>query len=431
MHIRLICLTLLTTIAAAAQAEEFSWPQELAADNGTVVVIYQPQVEIFSGNDLEARAAVSLKSPATDNVPVFGAIWFKARLDTDRESRTALIRDIEVVDIRFADASDAQKQQLAGFIETEIEGAGFTISIDHLLADLDGSDVGAATTNLKHEPPKIMLSRKPAILVTIDGDPVFETVENTNYERVVNTPFLLARGGIEYYLYIGSNAWYESRAIAGPWARAQRVPEELSSLVEPADDDDANVDDIHIIVASEPTELIVSDGDPSWSPVEGMDLLYMDNSDSNAFLELSTQKYYVLLSGRWYRSEGVRDAGIEAKAYLATCSGNMYRTTNCQTRSAISLKTRSTLMYWRRLRVRRKHVRPCWITPYRKLPRSIATTRPSALNTMALRSLHRLKTSKLSMHRTPATQSFATAISITPAMMAFGMSQTAPPGRGL
>jgi hypothetical protein len=305
MNIRLICLTLLTTIAASAQAEEFNWPQELTADNGNIVIIYQPQVETFSGNNLEARAAVSVKSPATDNAPVFGAIWFKARLDTDRESRTALIRDIEVVDIRFADATDAQKQQLAGFIETEIEGAGFTISIDHLLADLDGNDVDAATTNLKHEPPTIMLSREPALLVSIDGDPVFETLENTNYERVVNTPFLLARGGIEYYLYIGSNAWYESRAIAGPWARAQRIPEELGSLVEPADDDDANVDDVHIIVASEPTELIVSDGDPSWSPVEGMDLLYMDNSDSNAFLELSTQKYYVLLSGRWYRSEGV------------------------------------------------------------------------------------------------------------------------------
>jgi hypothetical protein len=305
MNSRLICLTLLTAIAAAAQADEFSWPQELAADNGDVVIIYQPQVEIFSGNDLEARAAVSVKSPDTDNVPVFGAIWFKARLDTDREARTALIRDIEVDDIRFADATDAQKQKLAGFIEAEIEGSGFTISIDQLLADLDGSATGNATTDLKHEPPEIMLSREPALLVTIDGDPVFETIENTNYERVVNTPFLLARGGIEYFLYIGSNAWYESRAVAGPWARAQRIPEELSSLVEPADDDDANVDDIHIIVASEPTELIVSDGDPSWSPVEGMDLLYMDNSDSNAFLELSTQKYYVLLSGRWYRSEGV------------------------------------------------------------------------------------------------------------------------------
>ena len=31
-----------------------------------------------------------------------------------------------------------------------------------------------------------------------------------------------------------------------------------------------------------------------------MNLLYMDNTDSNVFLELSTQKYYILLSGRWY-----------------------------------------------------------------------------------------------------------------------------------
>ena len=31
----------------------------------------------------------------------------------------------------------------------------------------------------------------------------------------------------------------------------------------------------------------------------------MDNTDSNAFLELSTQSYYVLLSGRWYRGEGL------------------------------------------------------------------------------------------------------------------------------
>jgi hypothetical protein len=36
-----------------------------------------------------------------------------------------------------------------------------------------------------------------------------------------------------------------------------------------------------------------------------MDLLYLQNTDSSAFLELTTQKYYVLLSGRWYRGEGI------------------------------------------------------------------------------------------------------------------------------
>jgi len=308
MKIRLFCLILLTVITTTAHAEEISWPQELVADNGAVVVIYQPQVEEYSGNDLEARAAVSVKAPVTDNVPVFGAIWFTAKLDTDREARTAQIRDIDIASVRFADATDAQKQQLSDFIETEIEGAGFTISIDHLLADLDGREIAGAALELKHEPPEIVLSKEPALLVSIDGEPVFEAIEGSLYERVVNTPFLLARGGNDHYLYIGSNAWYQSADVAGPWTRAQNVPKEVSAMVEPVEDDDAKIDDIRIIVATKATELVVSDGDPSWSPVEGMELLYMDNTDSNAFLDLSTQKYYVLLSGRWYRSVGMSDS---------------------------------------------------------------------------------------------------------------------------
>jgi hypothetical protein len=36
-----------------------------------------------------------------------------------------------------------------------------------------------------------------------------------------------------------------------------------------------------------------------------MDLRYMENTDSNAFVELSTQSYYVLLSGRWFRGTGM------------------------------------------------------------------------------------------------------------------------------
>ncbi len=43
---------------------------------------------------------------------------------------------------------------------------------------------------------------------------------------------------------------------------------------------------MEIIIATEPTELLVAAGPPTWVPVEGMDLLYMSNTDSNAFLEL-------------------------------------------------------------------------------------------------------------------------------------------------
>jgi hypothetical protein len=302
---RVIIILFLFVGAVSARAQDIGWPQEIVTPDGATITVYQPQVEEFTGIMLAGRAAVSVKAPATNNAPVFGAIWFEARIDTDRDARTAMIRDVDIRDVRFADASDEQMQKLADLIEGRIEQSHFTISVDQLLADLDASAAGAGEPELRHEPPKLVLSTEPALLVSIDGKPVFEAIERSNYERVVNTPFLVVKDGRTHYLYIGSNAWYTATAIDGPWERTERVPQDIAGLVEPADDDDTLVDDVRIIVATDPTELIVSDGNPTWSPVEGMDLLYMDNTDSDAFLELSTQRYYVLLSGRWYRGEGM------------------------------------------------------------------------------------------------------------------------------
>ena len=305
MRILQTLVAILICQAGAAYAQDASWPQELSGVDGGTVLIYQPQVEVFTDNSLEARAAVSVKSAATGNAPVFGAIWIKARIDTDREARIASIRDIEITDVRLADADDDQKQSLVDFIETNVQGSTLTISVDQLLTDLDAKNAGSAEPELRHEPPKIMLSTVPAMLVSIDGEPVMQAIEGSNYERVVNSAFLVVKDGKSHFLYVGSNAWFQSHEIAGPWALATNIPDDIRSLVEPAEDDDVDVSDMQIIVATEPTELLVADGEPSWAPVEGMELLYMDNTDSNAFLELTTQKYYLLLSGRWYRGEGM------------------------------------------------------------------------------------------------------------------------------
>ena len=104
MRVLTIILAALVAVSTAANSQETSWPQELTGDDGTVVLIYQPQVEVFTGNSLQARAAVSVKSGSTNNAPVFGAIWISAKIDTDRDTRTAVIRDIDISDVRFADA---------------------------------------------------------------------------------------------------------------------------------------------------------------------------------------------------------------------------------------------------------------------------------------------------------------------------------------
>ncbi len=305
MRLYAVLLSGLIGYSSAAQSQEISWPQELTGENGDVVIIYQPQVEVFTGNDLEARAAVSVKSSQTGNTPVFGAVWIEAKLDTNRDTRTAVIRDIEVSDVRIADASNEQLDALAEFIEGSLQGSSLEISVDQLLSDLDAAGNVVGEADLKHTPPEIILSTEPAMLVSIDGDPVLQEIEGSEYQRVVNSAFLIVNAGKTNYLYAGSNAWFSASEVSGPWSLAARVPDDIKSLVEPAEDDGTDLSEMKIIIATEPTELLVADGKPSWTPVEGMNLLYMDNSDSNAFLELSTQKYYLLLSGRWYRGEGM------------------------------------------------------------------------------------------------------------------------------
>jgi hypothetical protein len=55
-------------------------------------------------------------------------------------------------------------------------------------------------------------------------------------------------------------------------------------------------------VATRPTELVVTEGEPSYVPIEGTQLLYVKNTTGNVFRHLGDQKVYVLVSGRWFRA---------------------------------------------------------------------------------------------------------------------------------
>ena len=61
-----------------------------------------------------------------------------------------------------------------------------------------------------------------------------------------------------------------------------------------------------IIVATEPTELIVSSGRPRYMPIQGTDLLFISSTSSDVFLEIGSQNYYVVLAGRWYQSASLQ-----------------------------------------------------------------------------------------------------------------------------
>src|SRR5262249_33367370 len=57
-----------------------------------------------------------------------------------------------------------------------------------------------------------------------------------------------------------------------------------------------------VIVATTPTEIIISDGAPDWAPLPGTNLLYVKNTTGNVFKDLNNQNTYVLVTGRWFQA---------------------------------------------------------------------------------------------------------------------------------
>jgi hypothetical protein len=156
----------------------------------------------------------------------------------------------------------------------------------------------------------VLFELEPAVLITIDGDPQLRKEDGTVLERVINTPFTILRdvSSGTYYLNADPETWYASSSLEGDWAVADSVPRAVAERApELAPEDAADKPEDpgpapKIIVATEPTELIVIEGRPEMVPITGTNLLYLGNTDSDVLFDIQEQRYFVLLSGRWYVS---------------------------------------------------------------------------------------------------------------------------------
>jgi hypothetical protein len=271
---------------------------------------------------LNARAAVSIDVDNAGN-PVFGVVWFSARLETDRVERTATLADISVTRTRFPQQDEEKAAQLKNLLENEIPKWGMTISMDRLIATLETREQQiSAASQINNDAPVIVFLQEPAVLISLDGEARLKQVDGSELMRVINTPYtmLLETGTKTYYLNADAATWYAATDIKGDWTVANTVPKEISALApepEPLDAEDLEEDAAaadaaepgpppKIIIATEPTELISSTGEPEYTPISGTELLYMSNTDSDVLLHLTRQLHYVLLSGRWYAGNSLQ-----------------------------------------------------------------------------------------------------------------------------
>ncbi len=310
----LIAITLVfvsQSVYAFAEGDDLSWPREVTAENAKILM-YQPQVESFEGDILSGRAAVSVTMKDSVN-PVFGVVWTDAKVSVDKDARTVDILEITVTRVRFPNATEEHEKSLAALLEKDIPTWELTMSLDRLLVALELVEKESnASKDLKNDPPNIIYETTPSLLISIDGEPILQDIENTSLKSVVNTPFFLLYDtkGKNYYLKGGSIMW-TANDLKGEWKTTTNPPKEVAELAKQYDEqineDQEGLDMLKeeipkIIVATEPTELVTTDGDIKFAPISNTDLLYIENTDSELFLDIDSQEYFIVISGRWYQS---------------------------------------------------------------------------------------------------------------------------------
>jgi hypothetical protein len=299
-------------------AAQDPWPKRFEHPKGTVIM-YQPQLEDFKDDKLTARAAVSVKKKEWQ-APVFGAVWLSGRVQIDRDTRMATIDEVKVTEAKFPDAAPAQLEKLTTFLNTEMEDWRVPIGLDRLLAALEVLEKAqAGDQGLKNEPPKIIFSAHPTVLVLLDGDPKLLPVPKSSLMRVANTPFLMFYEPASKVYYLrGGDDWLSAGDLKGPWQDVATLPESLKALegevqkVEKAKGKgaaqkvEARAGKMpEIIVSTVPAELLATDGEAQYSPIQDTNLLFVSNTENNIFMDTASQEYYALISGRWFKTKAL------------------------------------------------------------------------------------------------------------------------------
>ena len=303
---------LLVLPLAVASESNFPATMDLGAGNGQLT-LYLPQVDEMADEAIRFRSALAWREgPGAE--PVFGVGWFRSKVDIDRSKGTVHPYNLELIDSRFPEGTPDLDAPISAALDAGGNSRRFDFTLSQLESSLEMAQAEAKSVEkLNTSPPEIIYRDRPALLVTLDGEPVLRDIEQSSYKAVINTPYPLISDGRYYYLNAAKDVWYRAGEATGPYRFLAAPPAEITALVKPDENSAAAEEPAEkitaanapeIVVTTKPAELIVTEGPAAFVPLVD-DLLVLQNSDSDVFMDVNSQDFFIVLAGRWYRAESL------------------------------------------------------------------------------------------------------------------------------
>ena len=289
------------------------WPRAYTTASGAALVIHQPQVSSWTDQKrVVAFAAVSYMPKGAAKASL-GTIKLESDTKVALDQRLVSFSELAITESNFPTLSREEVKAVVSEIAASVPLDERVIALDRVLASLDTSKIIPKNVDgVKADPPPIFFSKTPAVLVNIDGEPVWSPIPQNDLTSAVNTNWdLFQHGPTKTYYLRNETVWLTATDLKGPWTLAGKLPESFAKLP-----NDENWKDVKaslpgrtisasqvpkVFVSLQPAEMILLRGEPTYLAVQGANpLVWVSNTDSDIFRMGATGPIYFLVAGRWF-----------------------------------------------------------------------------------------------------------------------------------
>jgi hypothetical protein len=301
-----------STAAPTPAPPDGGWPRGYTTPSGGKIIVYQPQMASWTDQKhMVAYSAVSYEVKGATK-PALGSIKLEADTKVSVSERLVSFHGLKITESSFGTLPKEQMREVVDEIEKAIPDEDRVIGLDRVLASVDRSQIMPKNIEgVKADPPTIFFSKKAAVLVNIDGDPIWSPIKDNDLKFAVNTNWdLFSHEPSKVYYLRNEQVWLKASDFKGPWTAAGKLPDSFKKLPP-----DANWTDVkaalpgksvsadklpQVFVSTTPAEMILLAGEPKYEPVAGTSLLWVGNTESDVFRMGAKGNVYYLVAGRWF-----------------------------------------------------------------------------------------------------------------------------------
>jgi hypothetical protein len=208
------------------------WPKSYVTPTGASVTLYQPQVAAWKDQKQLTLYAAVAYTPSGATKPVLGTVTAEAQTKVAVSDRLVDFSVFTITDSNFPTLDKAQMQEIVAEISKAIPKNERVIALDRVLAGIDKSQIIPKNNDhLKADPPIVFYSTRPAVVVNINGAPIWDPIAGTDLEFAVNTNWDLFRQQGTDTLYLRDGKfWLKASTVGGPWTPAGPLPASFRQL---------------------------------------------------------------------------------------------------------------------------------------------------------------------------------------------------------